>query len=83
MDKFGAAQAERYQHELFNCFRLLAEFPGMAGPPRSVKGRDVYRFPFGSHVVIFTKTGAGVRIARLFHERIDWLRRLRREGYGA
>lgn len=78
--QFGPTQAERYQHELFGRFQLLADFPGTAGPPFMVKRRRVFRFPFGSHVIIFTTIPTGVRIARVFHARMDWRRRLRREG---
>lgn len=78
--QFGPAQAERYQHELFGRFQLLADFPGIAGPPFKVKRRNVFRFPFGSHVIVFATTRTGVRIARVFHARMDWRRRLRREG---
>ena len=80
LDRFGALQAERYQHELFGRFQLLADFPGIAGPPFKVKRRDVRRFPFGSHGIIFTTTTSGVRIARVFHASMDWRRQLRQGG---
>ena len=73
--QFGAPQAQRYQHELHGRFQLLADFPGIAGPPVRLR-RLIYRFPFGSHAIIFTTTATGVLILRVFHARMDWLRRL-------
>jgi plasmid stabilization system protein ParE len=60
-------------------FSYLPTFPGIAGPPIKVKRRNVFRFPFGSHVIVFTTMPGGVRIARLFHARMDWRRRIGRE----
>lgn len=73
---FGEAQAERYQRELFGRFELLADFPGIAGPALPINPANLYRFPFGSHVIIFTLIPDGVRIVRIFHARMDWLSRL-------
>ena len=78
--RFGVTQARRYQEELFGCFQLLADFPGIAGLPFKVKRRDVYRFPFGSHVVVFTASPAGIVIGRVFHEAMDWRKLLMRRG---
>jgi|SRR5271165_4517658 len=74
LEQFGAAQADRYQHELHGCFQLLAEFPGIAGRPLTAFTPSVFRFPFGSHVILFTADGSGVVIVRVFHARMDWLR---------
>jgi toxin ParE1/3/4 len=78
--QFGPAQSERYLHELFGRFQLLADFPDIGGRPLKVRQVEVFRFPFGSHVIVFTKTHSGVRITRVFHARMDWRVRLRREG---
>lgn len=77
--QFGAAQAARYQHELHGCFQLLAEFPGIAGPALRGVFSPVYRFPFGSHIILFKKTETGVVIVRVFHARMDWRRFFERE----
>ena len=78
--RFGRAQAERYQAELFGCFQLLADFPGIAGQPFKVKHRELFRFPFGSHVVVFTLTSSGIRIVAVFRGSMDWRRQLNRRG---
>lgn len=77
---FGPAQSERYQHELFGRFQLLADFPEIGGAPFNVGRNELLRFPFGSHLIVYMKTSTGVRIVRVFHARMDWRRRLRREG---
>ena len=80
VERFGSEQAGRYQEQLFGCFQLLADFPGIAGPAFKVRSRDVFRFPYGSHVVVFTKTDTGIRVARVFHESMDWRALLARRG---
>ena len=80
LQQFGPAQSERYQHELFGRFRLLADFPDIGGPPFKVGRQEVFRFPFGSHIIVYVKTRTGVRIARVFHARMDWRSRLHRQG---
>ena len=75
-DRFGTAQADRYQEQLFDCFPLLADFPGIAGPPFRLKRRVLYRFPFGSHVVVFVTSTCGVRIVAVFRASMDWRRHL-------
>lgn len=78
LDRYGIERADRYQGEMFRSFQLLADFPGIAGQPITVQRQDVFRFPFGSHVIIFTTTRTGIRVARVFHESSVWQRRLQR-----
>ena len=80
LDRFGAAQALRYQEELFGCFQLLADFPGIAGPSFKVKQQELFRFPFGSHVVVFTANSSVVRIVAILGATMDWRRLLARRG---
>lgn len=67
---FGPETADAYLASMEDCFRRLAEFPGL--------GRDIghmragyFRFEHASHTVFFTKTGGGIRIVRVLHERMD------------
>ena len=80
LKRFGEAQTRRYQAEMFDCFQLLAEFPGIAGPPLKLKRREVFRFPFGSHVIVFTSSPSGVRIVAILRSSMNWQRHLRRRG---
>ena len=41
--------------------------------------RPLYRFPFGSHIILFEKAEDGVAIVRVFQARMDWLRYLQDE----
>ncbi len=73
---FGLAQADRYLDELYHQFQLLADFPGIGGRPLDIPGRKYYRLRFASHVIIYTKMEPDVRIERIFHGRMDYLRHL-------
>ncbi|MFY9641036.1 MAG: type II toxin-antitoxin system RelE/ParE family toxin [Rhodomicrobium sp.] len=79
LTQFGAPQAQRYQRELHGRFQLLAEFPGIAGSQLRGLSRPLYRFPFGSHIILFEKAEDGVAIVRVFQARMDWLRYLQDE----
>ena len=71
---FGAAQAERYQDELFRAFALLGTNPKLA---RLREGfvPPVRLHPYGAHVIVYTADD-DVLIVRVLHGRQDWIARL-------
>lgn len=66
IERFGLAQAERYQHDLTLCFDLLAENPGM-GRPASTVAEGVRRHEHGRHVIFYEATTSGILVLALIH----------------
>ena len=79
VSQFGGVQARRYLRELHGRFQLLAEFPDIAGASLRGFSRPIRRFPFGSHIIVFEKSGDGVAIVRVLHAHMDWLRQIEGE----
>jgi toxin ParE1/3/4 len=66
IEKWGAAQAERYLGGLEQCAKMLADNPAL--------GRDcawirpgLRRFEKGRHVVFYRQTAGGIQISRILH----------------
>lgn len=68
--RFGVHQSRHYRDELINCFRMLAELPGMGRPAR-LRQKTLMRFEHHSHVVIYEPSEIGVLIVRVLHDRMD------------
>ncbi len=71
--RFGEAQAERYQDELFDTFRMLAANPRMARE-RHTFSPPVRLHPYRAHIVVYVEQAAGILIVRVLHGRQDWER---------
>ncbi len=67
---FGEAQAERYTRDLHSRFQLLADFPGMGLPVR-FGAIECMKFPSGSHVIYYRRTGNGIFAGRILHGAMD------------
>jgi toxin ParE1/3/4 len=66
LEKWGAAQAERYLGGLEECAKMLADNPAL--------GRDcawirpgLRRFEKGQHVLFYRQTAGGILISRILH----------------
>ncbi len=75
VQQWGIARAETYILGLHQAFQLLADFPDM--------GRDASHIRPGylqmatvSHAVFYRKTGGGILIVRVLHQRMDFRRHL-------
>ncbi len=71
-ERFGVAQAQRYQDKLYDLFELLAANPRI--------GRELTRVtppvrvhPHAAHVVVYETRNEAVVILRVRHGREDWL----------
>ena len=76
-DRWGVAQADRYDEQLQAAAESLLENP--------LRGQefDQYRFiPSGKHFIFYTVSSSTVTVVRILHERMDKSRRLRRLGRG-
>jgi len=67
---FGFDQAVSYLQKLEGVMIDLAKEPGM-GRDRSELGREVKSFPLKGHIVIYTKSVAGIRGLRVLHGHQD------------
>lgn len=75
IEQFGAAQAELYQDEMFKQFDLLAEYPRL-GLMISHPSKELYRFGYGSHVIVYSTEPESLTIRRILHGRMDVLRHI-------
>ena len=73
--QWGLARAEEYLLGLHQTFQMLAEFPDL--------GRDAGRIRPGyrqmetaSHTVFYRRSGDGILIVRVLHQRMDFGRHL-------
>jgi toxin ParE1/3/4 len=66
IEQFGEAQAERYQHQMIDCFRLLASNPRVGRMAETI-GNGVRRHEHGRHVVLYEDAPYGVLILALVH----------------
>jgi toxin ParE1/3/4 len=69
--QFGERQADRYHDELESLFHKLAEFPALARL-RSEFDPPVRAYSYGSHVIVYEESAAGVTILRIRHGHEDW-----------
>jgi toxin ParE1/3/4 len=67
LQKWGAAQAERYLDSLEKCAKLLAANPGLGR--RCVWIRPgLHRFEKGRHVFFYRREGDGIFVSRILHQ---------------
>ena len=68
LDRFGEAQAQRYQLGFERCFGMLAENPGL-GRPADLIAVGLRRHEHASHVVLYEPDAEGVLIVAVVHGR--------------
>jgi toxin ParE1/3/4 len=67
--QWSAEQAARYAAGLHECFRMLAQTPGMGRGCDSVS-IGLRRFEHGKHVVFYRIAAGGILIVRVLHQRM-------------
>lgn len=74
-DKWGVAQANRYQNKLLDMTLFLAEYPEL-GKDRSEIGVGYKSYAVGAHILFFREDGEELRVIRVLHQRMDFVRHL-------
>lgn len=74
-DNWGYKQADSYQSQIIDMIVFLAEHPEM-GKDRSTVKTGYKSYAIGSHVVFFRKTNTSIRVLRILHQRMDFVRHL-------
>ena len=75
LQQWGVTRAEEYTLGLHQTFLMLAEFPDLGRDARHI--RPGYRsMETASHSIFYRKTGDGVLIVRVLHQRMDFTRHL-------
>jgi toxin ParE1/3/4 len=67
LEKWGAAQAERYLGDLEQCARMLAGNPAL-GRECAWLRPGLRRFEKARHVVFYRQTADGILICRILHQ---------------
>ena len=75
ISKFGVEQAALYHDEMFKQFELLAEYPQLG---RLIESNhlEIYRFGYGSHVILYSLKENKIVIRRILHGHMDILRHI-------
>ncbi|WP_162827171.1 type II toxin-antitoxin system RelE/ParE family toxin [Pseudolabrys taiwanensis] len=68
--QFGADRADTYLFGLEECFSRLAQFPELGRPIEHLRP-GYFRFEHARHTVFYVRSGAGIRVVRVLHERMD------------
>ena len=72
-DRYGPAQADRYQDGLEATFELLGQFPELARE-RAELTPPLRVHPFGSHMILYlVRSDGSVFVVRVRHQREDWV----------
>ena len=72
---FGVAKAREYGEALEHRFEQLAESPAM-GVQADEIANGLRRFKQGSHWIFYVEQADGIFVARVLHERMDFVRHL-------
>ena len=75
IETWGLAQARSYLLGLHERFEFLADNSNI-GVNSDELAPNLQKFPYGRHVVFFTKTDTGVMIVRVLGEEMDFKRHL-------
>lgn len=67
--RWGLEQARRYLGELDGCFHLLADHPERGKDAEFIRP-GLWSFRQGHHIIYYRRTGYGVRVIRILHERM-------------
>lgn len=76
LEHFGELRASAYHETLANCFRLLADQPGL-GRQHHITKQDVRVFFHESHAIVYQAGRAHILIVRVLSMRQNWQRILR------
>jgi toxin ParE1/3/4 len=69
-ERWDVAQAEAYLRTLDASFKLLADHPGIGRKIDDIR-KGYFKFPAGSHIVIFRVNKEQVEIVRVLHKSRD------------
>lgn len=69
-ETFGPRQAARYIDGLTRSFQMLADFP-RTGRRADDLHSDLFRFPYQSHVILYSIEPGRIVIRRVGHGRMD------------
>ena len=75
VERWGAAQADRYLAQLDKCLRLLARAPPSGRTCDEIKA-GYRRYRQGRHVIFYRIVRAQVHVIRILHEQVLPLRHL-------
>ena len=74
-NKWGVAQRNKYLDALNDCFKALADNPGLAHSCDDI--RSGYRAYFiGKHVIFYRNYQYGIRIVRILHQKMHYKKHL-------
>jgi len=70
VETWGIAQARRYLGDIERAFTDLCDSPIRGRPFSELKG-GLWRYPCGSHVILYERTDQGITIVRVLHNTRD------------
>jgi toxin ParE1/3/4 len=74
-NRWGMDQANFYVREIEASFPEIVDNPNIGRPCQKLKG-SFSQYPVGSHVIFYLKTGRGIDIVRILHQRMDYIRHM-------
>jgi toxin ParE1/3/4 len=72
---FGVAQSRNYGEGLEECLGQLANTPLLGVGAERLAG-GLRRYKFGSHWIFYLERTEGIRVVRVLHESMDFVRHL-------
>jgi toxin ParE1/3/4 len=75
LERWGEEQEEKYLRMLVRTFQALAD-NALMGHAFDVIMPGLFKFPAGSHIILYLITDSGVDIIRVLHHRMDIERHL-------
>lgn len=75
VDQWNVKQATRYQNKLLDMVQFLADHPEL-GKDRSEIKSGYKSYAAGSHILFFWESDGILRVIRVLHQRMDYMRHL-------
>jgi toxin ParE1/3/4 len=72
-DHWGAAQADRYIHEINRALAILAANPERGRSCEEIR-RGYRKYRIGAHMIFFRVVPEGIEIVRVLHQSMDFTR---------
>ena len=69
LEHFGQEQAERYTHDIQECFELIASNPNMGRAAEEIR-KGVRRHEHAGHVIFFREDRQGLLVLAVVHRRM-------------
>jgi toxin ParE1/3/4 len=69
VERFGQGQAERYTHDIKECFDLLVANPHMGRVADEIR-KGVHRHEHAGHVIFFREDRQGLLVLAVVHRRM-------------